>query len=519
MPSKALAPARNLGFGIQHLTLGSESNPRPPTPPEDELLRLLQLQTFKRSPRKNVIGQSLFLGLLKRGITEFDASASELLRMIKGLMCKYMPEVLYSTVIANKNTTSKLHRDGTYNIGDSAIIAVGSFQGGEFELVQGSNQCVVDINGRFCRFSGRQQHRNLPYTGERFSVVCFLHTKIRSLTPIDIDSLRILFNPPLLLPQDGEPGDEDELGDEFDSEPDSDAGYFPAASGFNDDATTDAGTDAGGDTVARAPRAQSSQRAQALLKVHKTIVLNFLQMLYLKLTKTDLSQMSMELSLKLPDHYQKSLACIKMQALLFETFRHKIDFAIKLRIHTPVPNMDMEVYCVITLDGLGVQKFAHLLHDMRNHPVLRKIGTDHMCYYNGEWMLPEMEIRHTMSPMDTVHIMDPAKPIPPGLTYNDEPEGDGWLPFEQTPAYMVDREEADEPAANPLVQEFNSLTREIEDYEKQIQEKLQTREDPDGVMVLSHLQDQLTQRRDEIMAQLPVASDGRQQDRCPNAHP
>ena len=71
----------------------------------------------------------------------------------------------------NKNLKSKPHVDKN-NVGDSYIIALGDFTGGELSIEGQSH----NIRNRWKRFDGRKAHWVEPFLGERYSIVFFTHT-------------------------------------------------------------------------------------------------------------------------------------------------------------------------------------------------------------------------------------------------------------------------------------------------------------------------------------------------------
>ena len=89
----------------------------------------------------------------------------------------------WSTIVINKNTVSETHKDRP-NVGLSAIMAVGSFQGGgEFVYGDCDPPETHIIKNRLLVIDGKREHKSNPYTGgDRFSVIFFLpcvHSKIK----------------------------------------------------------------------------------------------------------------------------------------------------------------------------------------------------------------------------------------------------------------------------------------------------------------------------------------------------
>jgi hypothetical protein len=76
-------------------------------------------------------------------------------------------KIPFTSIQINQNMTCAKHKDKG-NIGISAIVAFGDYQGGE--LVVEDKQ--ININRRIHLFDGSQQeHYTAPFTGNRYSIV------------------------------------------------------------------------------------------------------------------------------------------------------------------------------------------------------------------------------------------------------------------------------------------------------------------------------------------------------------
>ena len=78
----------------------------------------------------------------------------------------------------NKNTVSRPHVDGN-NSGPSLIILFGSFAEGAFRM--SDNSLIIDEVGTALAIDGTLKHESAPFTGERYSIVAFLHNSTTNL--------------------------------------------------------------------------------------------------------------------------------------------------------------------------------------------------------------------------------------------------------------------------------------------------------------------------------------------------
>ena len=165
------------------------------------------LHAFKRSPRTAVRGMSMFLGVLRKGITKttLTEAGMQVCQLLNHVLTSYHPHT-YTSIVINHNTTSTPHKD-TKNTGPSTITTLGDFtDGGNFLIWHDNNlenpPTEVEIRGKLHVFTGSQfLHANSSYSGERFSIIWFTYKAAltRQYTPDDIEKLLTLgFN----LPQD-----------------------------------------------------------------------------------------------------------------------------------------------------------------------------------------------------------------------------------------------------------------------------------------------------------------------------
>jgi len=91
------------------------------------------------------------------------------------LMQHHDPTFEFSTIQINDNTTCAKHIDSN-NVGESYIIGIGEYLGGELRVfgVDGCDYVDVNIKNKFYKFDGSKfPHMTLPFTGNRFSIVYY----------------------------------------------------------------------------------------------------------------------------------------------------------------------------------------------------------------------------------------------------------------------------------------------------------------------------------------------------------
>ena len=75
----------------------------------------------------------------------------------------------------NKNWWSPPHKDSG-NVGESSIIGLGDYEGGETVVEYPKNHTEYDIKNKFARFNGSKfTHWTKPFEGKRYSLVFYNH--------------------------------------------------------------------------------------------------------------------------------------------------------------------------------------------------------------------------------------------------------------------------------------------------------------------------------------------------------
>ena len=105
-----------------------------------------------------------------------DPRFSELYKLAQDLALHKNEDFNYTTIQFNKNYQCKKHIDGK-NIGESCIIGVGDYEGGELLVYfNGENEepTKIDIKNKFFRFNGsKYYHETSPFSGQRHTLVYF----------------------------------------------------------------------------------------------------------------------------------------------------------------------------------------------------------------------------------------------------------------------------------------------------------------------------------------------------------
>ena len=85
----------------------------------------------------------------------------------------YFPEFEFTHLMLNKNYPVGWHKDNA-NVGESYIVAVGDFIGGETELKIDDAIVPIDIHNKpFCFNGSEIEHRAADFSGDRYAVVFF----------------------------------------------------------------------------------------------------------------------------------------------------------------------------------------------------------------------------------------------------------------------------------------------------------------------------------------------------------
>ena len=161
------------------------------------MLRLINELPLKPSTRQAIQGHSTCLGASTLGggaklptITAFTREHKDAVSQLVHLMCSlpgFDPKFCFSSLQIGQNTTVEPHRDSA-NEGPSAALGLGCFEKGF--LVVGRR--VLDIRHRIVYFDGRSLHHTTQHSGQRISIIAFVHTAARRLSDADCRELKAM---------------------------------------------------------------------------------------------------------------------------------------------------------------------------------------------------------------------------------------------------------------------------------------------------------------------------------------
>ena len=157
-----------------------------PTPQPSALSLCSLVQEFK-GDRQLLRGVSTTVGLasgeggkeiLRDGGIKDHLVIAKINLIIKSSLEEKFPAFSWTSLLINVNTTAEWHVDSGCE-GQSALVVVGEFSGGEF--VQEGGQPIV-IKDAIILFDGRRKHRSLSFQGTRISVVAYSHRVVGLLS-------------------------------------------------------------------------------------------------------------------------------------------------------------------------------------------------------------------------------------------------------------------------------------------------------------------------------------------------
>ena len=92
------------------------------------------------------------------------------------LLCEYgklITDIPFNSICINHNTIAEPHVDGN-NVGESCIVGIGNYIGGELVVVMDNGEHKINIHNRPYTFDGSKYlHYSLPFEGERYSLIYF----------------------------------------------------------------------------------------------------------------------------------------------------------------------------------------------------------------------------------------------------------------------------------------------------------------------------------------------------------
>ena len=78
-----------------------------------------------------------------------------------------------TSVTLNHNVKAKKHIDG-FNVGDSVIVGIGTYEGGKLRVYENDNFTAFDICDRPLMFNGaKYAHETEDFTGDRYTIIYY----------------------------------------------------------------------------------------------------------------------------------------------------------------------------------------------------------------------------------------------------------------------------------------------------------------------------------------------------------
>ena len=109
----------------------------------------------------------------KKQLSSYTKKHPDIMGIFKEFMVNHCPEFEFDSVYANKNVESKKHIDSS-NTGNSLLVGLGDYTGGETVLYINNREQKFDINNYSLIFDGSKiEHQTLPFKGTRYSLVFF----------------------------------------------------------------------------------------------------------------------------------------------------------------------------------------------------------------------------------------------------------------------------------------------------------------------------------------------------------
>ena len=161
-----------------HGGLASEPDPAVGVPNEgasyDDLVRKLRAVQGWHRRNKVMCNKSIIFGFtrsLQNGPSLTDATRAnrELVNELMARIRERAPSLCVTSICINYNFCRALHIDNG-NIGETYMLTVGAFQGGDLWVYPGTTESTRD---RWVSFDGRVPHCTYPFEGERYSIIFF----------------------------------------------------------------------------------------------------------------------------------------------------------------------------------------------------------------------------------------------------------------------------------------------------------------------------------------------------------
>lgn len=109
----------------------------------------------------------------KKQLSSYTKKYKYMMEYFEDFIESHYPDFIFDSVYVNKNVKCKKHLDSS-NVGDSLLVGLGDYSGGETALYTNNKQRKFNIQTHSLLFNGSEiEHRSLPFTGTRYSLVFF----------------------------------------------------------------------------------------------------------------------------------------------------------------------------------------------------------------------------------------------------------------------------------------------------------------------------------------------------------
>jgi len=124
----------------------------------------------QKNARQVCFGYTTYRG--KKKISVFTERYPHIMDLFKDFINSHFPDFEFNSVYVNKNVVCKWHLDSK-NVGESLLVGLGEYTGGETSFYL-DKEIIFNIQNDSLIFNGSEiEHRSLPFTGTRYSLVFF----------------------------------------------------------------------------------------------------------------------------------------------------------------------------------------------------------------------------------------------------------------------------------------------------------------------------------------------------------
>jgi hypothetical protein len=125
----------------------------------------------QKSSRQTIFGYTKYQG--KKQLSKYTQLYPHIMNLFTKFIDSHYPNFKFTSVYVNKNVVCKRHLDSA-NIGNSILVGVGPYDGGQSLLHLKEEYIFTDISRYSIMFNGSEiEHESLPFQGTRYSFVFF----------------------------------------------------------------------------------------------------------------------------------------------------------------------------------------------------------------------------------------------------------------------------------------------------------------------------------------------------------